>query len=236
MNYPKLFALSLLSIVLLASSCGNSETKNDENDFNEIYNQLDTLKNELAVEDENNWRNFFQIKVPEPMFEMNQLNKEAVAQYGYIEEVQSDSKDEVEVLEHYLIIMMETKADIANYPTDMEFDAASYYDNVMQSLRESKDEFDEVVDDPEVTTINGLNAVHNEAIAGMRVKGEWIDLFYEIAVVEGNNAFYQIITWCPNGQREIFETDMELIINSFKEKSDAPGAEDTHDHNHDHAH
>ena len=235
LNY--IFVLTFLFLGL--SACNGVDTSADDNDFDALYEQLDTLKEELALSDEGNWRNFFQIKVPEPMFEMDQLNPEAIAQYGYIEEVQEDSAAEAEVLEHYLIVMMEEKAEMENYQTDIEWDALSYYHNVTQSLRESKDEFDEVIDDPEMTLLNGLNSVQNEAIAGMRVRDEWIELFYELAIVEGDHAFYQIITWCPKEQREIFETDMELIIKSFKEKaSDADHVHDhdAHDHDHDHDH
>lgn len=212
---------TLIAVVsLLFLGCADQPNSHaDSDDLEALYSELDTLKNALAEEEAlPNWKDFFQINIPEPMFEMDQLNQDAIVQYGYIEEVKNDTSDEVQVLEHYLIVMMETRAEMAEYETEMKWDATSYYHNVTQSLRSSKDRFDEVENEPKMISLNGLSCVRNEAIAGMEVRGEWIDLFYELAVFEGEYAFYQIITWCPLEQRSIFETDMELMIDSFKEK------------------
>ena len=215
----RLVGLVILLGLIIVGCNSNPESNPETGDLESLYNELDTIKNGLVEEPQTpEWQDYFEMDIPEPMFEMDQLNKEAIAQYGYIEEIESDSSEETLVLEHYLIVMMESREDMASYETEITWNADSYYHNVTQSLRESKDKFDEVEDEPETVQLNGLPCVRNEAIAGMDVRDDWIELYYELAVVEGENAFYQIITWCPLEQRSIFETDMELIINSFKEK------------------
>jgi hypothetical protein len=64
------------------------------------------------------------------------------------------------------------------------------------------------------TKINGLNA-KTQTFSG-DVKG--VNAFYEVALVEGKNHFYQILTWTLHSRKEEHHERMQKIIYSFSEK------------------
>ncbi len=214
------FILSALFISLFLVSCNADSNFDDSNQSN--ANELDEM-NELMDElnnpdplDTNDWRNYFEMAVPAPMFEMEELNPTAIAQYGYVEEVEIDSANSV-VKEHYLIVLMERKSLIEDYPVEREIDAMSYRDDAINALLGSDNGFENLTTEPVVEDLHGLDCVRNELSRKLIGNNGEVLLYYQMAIVEGENAFYQILTWCIDSQREDFEYEMEKIINSFKE-------------------
>ncbi len=151
---------------------------------------------------------WYTVDVPEHMDVMNDLNAEASTQYGYVEEVSG------EVKEHYLIIITETHDEIESYGLDFDFDAESYSEIAVASLEGGLDSYQVLTSSPKVEDINGMDCVKNE----MRGSFGSVDVFYKLGVFEGEVGFYQVLTWCIEGQKDEFKGDMDKIIDSFKEK------------------
>lgn len=214
------FILSILFFPLLILSCtADSEMNNDQSGTNELdeMNALMNGLNEPNPLDSSDWRNFFEIAVPAPMQEMDELNPTAIAQYGYVEEIAIDSLSSI-VKEHYLIVLMELKSAIEGYPVQREIDAMSYRNDAMNALLGAGNGFQNLTPEPEIEQLHDLDCVRNELSRTIYGNNGEILLYYQLAIVEGENAFYQILTWCIDSQRQDFEYEMEKIINSFKEK------------------
>jgi len=150
---------------------------------------------------------FYEIEIPEHFEVMNDLNSEATSQFGYVADEGGTTK------EHYLIILMETKEEIASYDLGFEFDAMSYSELAVQSLEGGLDGYEVITKDPKVEKVNGMDCVKSE----MRGNLGAVEVFYKLGVFNGENAFYQVLTWTIEDQKEQFGPHMDKIINSFKE-------------------
>ena len=214
-----LFKLALAFLPLAFFACGGETSTDTVSDGQNEMDQMSEMMQEMTGETPKGVHENFELYIPEPMMEMTELNPNAAAQYGYIEEVTDDS-GHTHVMEHYLLVIEETKADIASYPVDLDWDAMSYRDNVIESLRsgENVSKFVVLTAEPKVEKLNGLDCVLNDMEATLESRVGPVKLFYKLAVFEGEKAFYQILTWCVNDQRNVFEYDMDQIIASFKEK------------------
>ena len=150
---------------------------------------------------------WYTVDVPDHMEVMYDLNEDASTQYGYVKDVGG------EVKEHYLIIITETHAEIAEYELDFDFNAESYSDIAVSSLETGLDDYT-VIKTSKVKSVNGMDCVKSE----MRGSFGIVDVFYEMGVFEGEVGFYQVLTWCIEDQKNEFKGDMDRIIDSFKEK------------------
>ena len=189
------------------------DNKHEAESVNELMSELtDGAEGET-------WSDYFDLDVPEPMMEMNSLNPEAIAQYGYIAE-KIDEDNDTTILEHYLVVVMQAKSEIKGYPVELKLDAMSYRNDVINSLRGSKslDEFQILTDEPIVEKVGGIDCVKNELLAAVNTANGPAKLYYNLGIFEGEKAFYQVMTWCLDSQKETFKKDMSLIIDSFKEK------------------
>ncbi len=209
MKILRLSAIALLSMGFFA--CGGGATGEDaETMADDVEQSLDgTDMSSNSTEWMTNSDNeYFTVKVPKRMEAMRDLNAEASVQYGYVKEEGNQVK------EHYLIVLMETKEEIASYGLDMEFDAMSYRDISVEALEGGLDTYEVLTKEPEIEKVNGMQCVKNE----MRGELGDINVFYKLGVFEGENAFYQVLTWCIEEQKGEFGKDMDKIIESFKEK------------------
>ena len=109
---------------------------------------------------------------------------------------------------------METKDEIASYDLGFEFDAASYSELAVQSLEGGLDNYEVITKDAKVEQVNGMDCVKNEMKGSLGA----VSVFYKLGVFEGEKAFYQVLTWTIENQKEQFGPHMDKIINSFKEK------------------
>jgi len=141
------------------------------------------------------------------MIEVNDLNTSASNQYQYVEEIDGTTR------EHYLIVLFETHKEIKKYKLGYEFDAMSYWELAAQSLEGGLDTYEILTTNPEVETVNGMNCVKSE----MRGALGNVNVFYKLGVFQGSNAFYQVLTWTIEKQKDIFNSEMDQIIGSFKE-------------------
>jgi len=206
MKLLKLSSLALVSIGFFA--CGGSESISEE-----TKNELTDALNEIEAEVPAGWHtnstnSYFHIDVPGHMEAMPDLNAEASIQYGYVEDVAGT------VMENYMIVLMETMEEIESYDLDEDFTALTYSALAVESLRSGLDSYEILTKSPKVETVNGMDCVKNE----MRGSMGTVNVFYKLGVFHGENAFYQVLTWTIEEQKADFGSDMDKIINSFKEK------------------
>lgn len=207
----KIFKVSVIALLSMGFFACGGESADDTNDTVEIIDEM--ISDIVEETPEGNWmtddfNEYFSVKVPSRMESMRDLNAEASAQYGYVKQVGT------EVKEHYMIVLMETKEEIESYGLDVEFDAMSYRDISVAALESGLDTYTVLTTEPEIEKVNGMECVKNE----MRGQLGDINVFYKLGVFEGENAFYQVLTWCIEEQKGEFGADMDMIIDSFEEK------------------
>lgn len=150
---------------------------------------------------------FYEIDLPEHMVASTELNDQATSQFEYVQEEGGELK------EHYLIVLLETKEEIATYDLGFEFDAMSYGEIAVQSLEGGLDSYNILTKNPKVESINGMDCVKYEMEGSLGA----VDVFYKLGVFEGEKAFYQVLTWTIKSQKDQFLPHMDKMINSFKE-------------------
>lgn len=209
MKLIKISALAIISLGFFA--CGNSS---DANSTSSTTNTTESSSNETTETTGSaefrtvSTNSFFDIDIPNHMEAASGLNGDASIQYQYVEQVGSTVK------EHYVIVLMETMEEIESSDLDEEFDALSYGEISSASLGDGLDSYEILTKNPEVVQVNGLDCVKYEMEGSM---GD-VNVFYKLGVFEGEKAFYQVLTWTLTEQKAEFKSDMDKIINSFKEK------------------
>lgn len=144
--------------------------------------------------------NQYNIKIPTYMSETTSLNQEAILQY------QNEFKS------IYMIVLEDKKKDmqilLAEYKTNLNFD--SDFDKYADYMIENR----------------GFAGLSNQKINGLNAKILKItrmvngtQAYFNIALFEGKNHYYQIITWSAAGKEAKNRGDMELIVNSFTENN-----------------
>ena len=143
------------------------------------------------------------IDIPTYMAYQDMENPEASLQYGNL------------LKEHYLMLMIETKAEIASYELGYDFTLESYADITLEN-------FQAAVDNPELKKLSKMPRMIN----GMKsfpyeMRGEFEEIneniFYYITVLESDKAFYTIYSWCLEGGEKRFKNEMKIIAKSLKE-------------------
>ncbi|MBK7129747.1 MAG: hypothetical protein IPM74_05430 [Crocinitomicaceae bacterium] len=150
---------------------------------------------------------FYEIDIPEHMEITSELNDEASTQYEWVSAEGSVTK------EHYVIVLMETKEEIASYGLEGMFDALSYSELSVESIGSGLIEYNILTKAPKIEKINGMDCVRYQMDGSNGVVG----VYYELGVFEGEKAFYQVLTWTIKDQKDEFKPQMDHIINSFKE-------------------
>jgi len=119
--------------------------------------------------------------------------------------------------EFYVVIIDEPKSemDIAlaegyfhdSVKNDLETYSQLIFDNYEVAF--TNPEFSEVVD----TTIHNMKAKVTTLTATL----EELNIFYTIGVIEGENDYYQVLTWTLIGRRKKHESQMNAILHSLQE-------------------
>lgn len=210
----KLYQLAISSLLIAGLvSCGGAEEA-EEATNNSVENLLDELDLE---EQEAGWEiqtdlEFCQMRIPNSMEEMPELNPLATIKFGSVE--QSGDK----VYENYVIVIPETYEEIEGYEFDFEFDLESYSDVCVDGMIEGLQSHEILTKDAEAEEINGLNAIVTELQGAIAVgEGQVVEIYYLMGVFKGENAYYQVLTWTLKDQKSKFKKDMEKMIRSFKE-------------------
>jgi uncharacterized protein YcfL len=110
----------------------------------------------------------------------------------------------------YVVVIDESKEEMQKHELDYDLDL--YFTNIVsQSLVESLPEVS--ISPAEKKTINGFSAL----VASVTGKADTTGVFYKIGVIETPSAFYQVLTWTTGTQKQALETEMNDIVESFKE-------------------
>ncbi|MCG8575040.1 MAG: hypothetical protein MI810_09175 [Flavobacteriales bacterium] len=210
----KLFRRSLFAVLSIGMiACTSAVEDAAEDSMEELSDSMDELGEELG---ESAWKSdgdgeFYEIDVPGRMYVRSDLNTDASLQYAYVEETAT------EVKEHYLVVLSEAKsdieADLAEMDMEMDIDVMQYRDICVEGLANGLDTYSVLTEEPVIETVNGMDCVKNE----MRGSKGSVNVYYQLGVFEGEKGFYQVLSWCIEEQKEEFVSDMEQIIDSFKE-------------------
>jgi hypothetical protein len=214
----KIFQITVIGV--LALSLVACEAQNDtEESLEDLSESLDELSNELDELNPNGWTNhtedeMFEVELPNRMSEMPELNAEASLSYGYIEQVGDVVK------ENYLIIITDYKDSIATEEVlGFDIDAKSYSILSVESITAGLETYEMITPDAEIEELNGMDCVINEIQGEMVVKdGSAVSVYYMMSIFEGENAFYQLLSWTIADQKDEFKDDMNKMMMSFKEK------------------
>ncbi len=166
-----------------------------------IFQSCSSGEEEKLVTVENN----FSLSLPKFLKEVDDLNAAASLQYqSGIKEfyvlVLDESKDEV-----HAGINENNLAEI--YENNIEGYSKLIVENFQQGLAEP--DFSETID----TIINGLPAKLTS------VKGivEDIEIFYSLGVYEGEENYFQVLTWTLESRKDKYKSKMKKILCSMKD-------------------
>ena len=149
----------------------------------------------------------FQISYPAGYVKSYDLNDVAAAQFSS------------PVNEKYSIVIQPEKDHLTFYQLEFSdlVEAGTYYSKTIK---------DGLTDDaslkyvsPKEMKINGHNAVESliEGSFTDEESGLTTKLFYDVTIVETNNHYYQIISWCAAKDKKKYEEEFRKIASSFKE-------------------
>lgn len=210
----------LLAILFNLSACSDSSTNDIATVNGDEVDQANELMSDLLGEDneEQTWERFIDISIPDPMQPIEHLNPDAIAQYAYIAELYGENGDTT-ILEHYLVVVMHEKSSISGYPDSLNLDAMKYRNDVFNNLANAPtmERLTLLTKEPVIEKINNQDCVRNEFTALIKTQNNPVELYYKLAIFEAEKGFYQVMTWCPKSQKNTFQKDMDLIIDSFKE-------------------
>jgi hypothetical protein len=147
----------------------------------------------------------YAIDLPSFLTETTDLNAEASLQY------QNTFK------EFYVIVIDEPKTELIK-----ALDINSMYDRYTADLKGYSELVTDGMDSSiatdslpafEETTINGSKA----RLLSFEGLSSGYKVYWKLAFIEGNNRYYQVMTWTLAESRTKYEDEMLAIINSFKE-------------------
>jgi hypothetical protein len=147
-------------------------------------------------------KNRYSIFIPESLEETTELNNLASTQFKNLSE------------DFYVIVLDETKNSFANAvennPTSITPDLEGYY-NVIVSHFKKITQKDFKVYDIEKKKINSSNAI----VFSMSGMNDNYPAFYRYAIIEGDQQYYQIMSWTNIPQEKKYTERMNKIIESF---------------------
>ena len=205
----KKILLTFITIALL-SSCGSEEKQEAKDvDLNRSLQMLsEELNEEIPVWDYHSFQDQFEIEVPSQMEATTKLNPVAELQFKYAEQFEG------EVKENYIIVLSDIYEN--SVPTD-DSELMEYAQQSLDTLMIGKKSF-EVLNEPKVESVNGMNMVSQEVKANISLTDSTqLDLLYITGIYQGKKAHYQIISWTVLDQKDDFAQDMRRMVYSFKE-------------------
>ena len=149
----------------------------------------------------------FQISYPAGYVKSYDLNDVAAAQFSS------------PVNEKYSIVIQTEKDHLTFYQLEFSdlVEAGTYYSKTIKDGL--NDDASLKYFSPKEIKINGHNAVEStiEGSFTDEESGLTTKLFYNVTIVETNNHYYQIISWCAAKDKKKYEEEFRKIALSFKE-------------------
>lgn len=150
--------------------------------------------------------NKYKMDIPGDLISTSQLNDDASLQYFNA------------FKELYVMVIEDTPDEVYAAITELELEGEypfNFEGFCMLACSGEEDVFAAVSDRQKLknTTINGLNAC---TFDNTRTIND-VDVYYKMALVQGDETFYQIITWTLPQRSKKYDTVMDDMINSFAE-------------------
>lgn len=207
----KSFFNPILLILILIFGCQSA----DDSQYNFMNGEGGILTKTISAGTED--QPCFSIEIPSEMKPMNEISADAILQYGYANKKEVEGETD-ETREYYIMVLMESKSDISAYPVDIKIDLKSYHQQVCTTMRLANGAGFEFQNPNEtIQKINNVSMIRSEATFKTQIRSRPSEIAYLLAVIEGEDAYYQLLTWCPKAHLTEFKPKMEVIINSFKE-------------------
>jgi hypothetical protein len=212
----KVFIL-FASITLLACS-GPEEVEENEETLADVFNELNEELTEIADESQKlAWTLqtdsvFCEIEIPNRMKEMPKLNAVASIKYGEV------IKEDEQVFENYILVLPETFEEIESYELKVELNCKNYHEICKEKLLEGLTDVEMIEESEEPIDLNGSQAIISKLKGNKKINEELtISIYYELAVVQGERGFYQVLSWTLVDQIDRYSDDMDRMTQSFKE-------------------
>lgn len=205
-RFYSLFAIALFS-------CGDAVE--EVNTLPDVESQLQESLEALNLDIPTEWMEvsdstLCSLEIPAEMALMDKLNPDATIKYGQV------SQEEDKVYENYILVIPETYEELESFGSSVQFDINSYNKACLEKLTSGLVEFTEVETTEE--ELDGNKAIIQKLVGSKQIKEDLsIDIFYELAVIEGEKGYYQVLSWTLADQRSKFESNMDRMTNSFKE-------------------
>lgn len=148
--------------------------------------------------------NRYSLKIPSFLTKVNNLNEEASLQYQHAWK------------ELYVIVIEDPKEEVENtfkkldLPSNFSNDLEGYTNMVLFNMTENTNSDS---DKYETIKINQLPAKIIETTENI----DGINIYYNVAVLEGKEKYYQIFTWTLASKKQEHKLKMDRIIQSFQE-------------------
>ncbi|MGV6861137.1 MAG: hypothetical protein ACWA41_05165 [Putridiphycobacter sp.] len=147
--------------------------------------------------------NMFSLDLPDYMYEIDIQNTEAALTYG-------DS-----IKQRVVMVIYETKEEIAAYGVDMELDVTNYSDIVVEMFSQAFSNPAVKVLDESPKDVNNIPALSFEIRGIFEEIGQ--EIYSLITVYESDKSFYALYTWCYEIDEIDFGKEAKVITESFKE-------------------
>lgn len=150
-------------------------------------------------------KNKFSLYIPTFLSPTNELNDVASLQYANGEK------------ELYIIVIDEDKASIVQVSEDNELN--DIYQPTLDGFTQLMlDNYCESVDIDRISDVSNISFNGLDA-RWVTIEGavDGVSVFLEIAYIEGNSSYYQLMTWTLLEKKEEFSEQMKVMINSFSE-------------------
>lgn len=148
----------------------------------------------------------YKIDIPSYMDKGLQLNEDASLQYQNL------------LLEVYTVVIDEPKQDYydaldGGWYDEYSRDLKGYTDIARENLMSQNDVDVTFSSEMKSITVNGMPAFMMDYTAEF----EGMEIFYLSTIIEGEDHFYQVMSWTANRNKEDYRLDFEKMVNSFAE-------------------
>jgi hydrogenase maturation factor len=197
--------LFLILTISLLCACKNS-TKDDADQIKKQDELLQPYKTVFADD-------ICSIEVPKYFYEIDDINPDALIQYGYIEQEDTVNLNYIED-EIYAIVLVNYKFELEKiYGDSIEITLNDFNQMCQSNLSYMLEDFSAEFESPKIQTIGEVNYVHNEFLGRL---DDYL-VYYQIGIYETPKGYYQVLTWTLQEYMAKHKDEMLKITTSFNE-------------------
>ena len=107
---------------------------------------------------------------------------------------------------------------IESYELKVELNCTNYHEICKEKLVQGLTNVELIEESEAPIDLNGSKAIISKLKGDKMINEDLsITIYYELAVVQGEKGFYQVLSWTLEDQIERFSDDMDRMTQSFKE-------------------